>query len=274
MEAGFENCTVVVSVRMSSQRPRLNHQLIDLLEPVTRWLGEEYFDADVRGVDRWPEGPALVVGNHNAGIVTPDSFILYGELVRQHGVDALPVALAHELLFRVPLLRDVLTAGRAVPAGPESAAKALEKGHKVLVYPGGDWETHRPSRHRDRIDFGGRRGFVRLALEAKVPVIPVVTAGAHDGWYVLTRGDWIARSLGLDRLFRIKVFPIAFGLPTGLIIGPATLHLPLPTEMIIDVGEPIELQGDPESAEDVQRGYDLVTWTMQERLTELAAELR
>jgi 1-acyl-sn-glycerol-3-phosphate acyltransferase len=50
----------------------------------------------------------------------------------------------------------------------------------VLVYPGGDWEAHRPSWHGTRVEFAGREGFVRLALATGVPICPVVSIGGQE----------------------------------------------------------------------------------------------
>ena len=247
--------------------------LLSLLNPIARWLEEEYFDSTVRGLERLPEGPALMVGNHSAGVMIPDSIIFYREFVEHSGWSDIPISLAHQLLFRIPLLNHLVRALGVVPASPENARCAFAQGHKVLVYPGGDWETMRPSRDRDRVDFGGRTGFIRLAMETGVPIVPVVSAGAHDGWHVLTRGDRIASKLKLDRLLRIKVFPIALALPTGLIIGPIAVHIPLPGTIIIEVLDPIEVDGDPDDDERVQCYYDEILATMQSHLDELVQEL-
>lgn len=64
----------------------------------------------------------------------------------------------------------------------------------------GDPEAFRPWRDRGRIDFGGRKGFVALALEHRVPVIPVTAAGSHETTFVLARGDRLAASMGLEKM--------------------------------------------------------------------------
>lgn len=254
-------------------KPRFNPRLIRAVLPVARWLGEHYFDAQVRGLERIPDAPALLVGNHNAGMASPDLFIFYDAYARHRGVDDLPVGLAHEKVFLFPVVRQLLRAAGAISAHPEGAHRALESGRKVMVYPGGDWEALRPSSDRDIVDFGGRTGFVRLAMEAGVPIVPIVAAGAHDGWYVVTRGDQIADVLGLDKLLRLETFPIAFALPTGIVAGPINLHIPLPHPIIVEVCDPISVDGDPTDEEAVRCGYDLVRWTMQEKLDALVAEL-
>ena len=63
----------------------------------------------------------------------------------------------------------------------------------MLVYPGGDHEVHRPTWDRNRIDFDGRKGCMRLALEHDVPIVPVVAIGGQETALFLSRGDHLAR---------------------------------------------------------------------------------
>lgn len=250
-----------------------NRNLYYFVTPLIE-LAEPYFHPQVRGLRRIPPEAALLVGNHNGGVMAPDMFIFLRHFAEHCDYDDVPVPLAHDALFRVPGVRRFLCGAGALPASREHAVAALERGRKVLVYPGGDWETHRPSAERDKIDFGGRTGFIKMALRAGVPIVPVVAAGAHDGWFVITRGERIARRLGLDRIFRIKVFPIAVAAPFGLVLGPASLHLPLPCTIHIEVLEPMHIAGSADNAYDVEEGYRRVTDTMQTALTRLARRLR
>src|SRR3954463_3793196 len=94
-------------------------------------------------------------------------------------------------------------------ASHENAKKAFNLDAPVLVYPGGDYETFRPSWHSDRIEFGGRKGFIRLALEEGVPIVPVGPIGGQEAALFLPRGQRVARLVGLDRLARIKVLPVS-----------------------------------------------------------------
>jgi 1-acyl-sn-glycerol-3-phosphate acyltransferase len=258
---------------MSKGALDLPPKVVDLASRFIQLAGR-YFDAEVEGLDRVPAGGALLVGNHNANGVIADSFIFAEALLRHMRFEEPVLALVHEAVLKLPAVGAIARRIGAIPATHEAADRALAAGKKVLVYPGGGWEASRPSRERDRIDFKGRRGFVRLALRTKVPIVPVVAAGAHDGWYVLFRGHTIAKALKLDRRFRMDVFPIAIGLPAGLIIGPVTPHIPLPHKILIEVLDPIALDGDPEDADDVSRGYTVVTRAMQDALTRLAARIR
>ncbi len=246
-------------------------ELARRLQPLADGL-TRYFRAEVDGLDRIPAGAALLVGNHNAGTASPDSFIFASAWLRHNGYTDLPVSLGHDLLFRVPVVRSLARRAGVVPARPGHAHAALAGGRKVLVYPGGQHESVRPSRDRDRVDFGGHSGFIRLALRGGVPVVPVVTAGAHDGWYVASRGDRLARALFLKKWLRLDILPLAFGLPTGLLF-PLAPHIPLPCKMLIEVLDPMRLRGDPDDPEQVRRLSREVTDAMQSAMDRLVRRL-
>ena len=127
-------------------------------------------------------------------------------------------------------------------ASPKNADRALAKGAALLVYPGGDYEAHRPSWESARVDLGGRRGFLRLAHRARVPLVPVVSIGGQETALFLSRGERLAEFLGLDRLLRLKVLPISLALPWGLNVGDMLGHFPLPAKITIEVLDPIDLR--------------------------------
>lgn len=237
---------------------------------------ERYFRAEVRGVDRIPSGPALLVGNHNALIMTPESFLLGFAIWRERGLADMPFGLAHEHAIRLPLIRQLVVPLGAVRAGHVMAHRAFAAGHKVLVFPGSEYDAFRPWRDRDRIRFGGRRGYVRLALEAGVPIVPFVAAGAQETLFVLTDGQRIARALRLERL-RIKAWAISLALPWGLMLVPGPFW-PWPSRILLEVLPPIRFaRTGPEAAADeayVAGCAARVESAMQEALTRLAAERR
>jgi 1-acyl-sn-glycerol-3-phosphate acyltransferase len=144
----------------------------------------------------------------------------------------------------------------------------------VLVYPGGDWEAHRPSWHANRVEFAGREGFVRLALAARVPIVPVVSIGGQETALFITRGEHIARALRLDRRFRLKVVPISLALPWGIDVGDIFGHIALPAKITIQVLGPIDLRERFGPDPDVDAIYDEITGLMQQTLDKLAAERR
>jgi 1-acyl-sn-glycerol-3-phosphate acyltransferase len=159
-----------------------------------------------------------------------------------------------------------------VAASPENADKALSSGAALLVYPGGDYEVHRPSWDSGKVDFGGRKGFIRLALSKNVPIVPVVSLGGQETALFLSRGEWLARLLRLDKLFRLKVLPISLALPWGLNIGDMLGHFPLPSKISIQVLPPIHLRQEFGRNPDVDEVYDAIMTRMQATLDSLSAE--
>lgn len=256
---------------LDNRDPRVLERFADIAGPIL----ERWYRPEVRGLDRIPDGGALYVGNHSGGFLTPDTWILAVALVRERGLDDVPYALAHQVVMEAPGTNQMLTAMGAVAANPENAHRVFEAGFKVLVYPGGDIDSFRPSRDRNRIVFGPRRGYVRLALREGVPIIPVVSAGSHEGWWVLSDGRWLSRILQTHRFLRTDVLPITLSVPWGLTVG-APPYVPLPIPIVLEVLEPIHFERvGPEAADDidyVEACHQRVLDTMQLALDRLAQE--
>ena len=238
-----------------------------------------YFRSEVKGFERVPEhGPFLVVGNHSGGQMPPDIPVLLTAWWRERGEDDPIYALFHSFLLGLPGVGPALARAGAIEAGPNEAEAILRSGAILIDYPGGDYEVFRPWSERNRIDFGGRLGVIRLALRTQVPVVPAVSIGAHETVVVLARGEWLARRLGFDRLFRIKVMPLVLGPPFGVVPGGIPTW-PLPAKITVELLEPIDWTSryGPEAAEDeavVRDCYDELTGAMQAALDRLAAERR
>jgi 1-acyl-sn-glycerol-3-phosphate acyltransferase len=237
-------------------------------------LSSLWFRAEVRGLGHIPDdGPVLLVGNHSGGNLTPDTGVFALAFSAYFGVERPFYQLAHNLVVAWPGLGFLRKFG-TVAASPENAEEALRAGAALLVYPGGDHEVHRPSWDSGRIDFAGRRGFVRLALDAGVPIVPVVSIGGQETALFLSRGDALARLLRLDRLLRLKVLPISLALPWGLNVGDFAGHLPLPSKIVVEVLPCIDLHDEFGPDPDVDEVYDEVVARMQDALDALASERR
>jgi 1-acyl-sn-glycerol-3-phosphate acyltransferase len=237
-------------------------------------LASLYFRAEVRGLGNVPEeGPVLLVGNHSGGNLTPDTGVFTLAFSTYFGVERVFHQLAHNLVLSMPGLSFLRKYG-TVAASHDNARKALHAGAAVLVYPGGDYEVHRPSWEGRRVDFGGRKGFIRLALEEGVPIVPVVSIGGQETALFLSRGERLAKLLGLDRAFRLKVLPISVGIPWGLNIGDMLGHLPLPAKITVEALPAIDLQREFGADPDLDEVYDHLVRLMQETLDALAAERR
>ena len=240
--------------------------------PLMWLLTTLYFRAEVKGFERIPEeGPLLFVANHSGGNMTPDSIVFTLAFNTYFGVERPLHALAHALVTSYPLIGTLAKKWGIITAGPDAAKAVLDRGHSVLVYPGGDIEVHRPWTARHEIRFAGRKGFLRLAKQANVPIVPVVSLGGQDTYFPITDGEKIARALKLDKIARLKVLPISLALPWGLNVGDFLGHLPLPAKIRQEILEPIDVVEKFGDEADSDEAYDYVTGRMQETLTAMAA---
>src|SRR3954468_2390490 len=235
-------------------------------------LASLYFRADVRGLEKIPaEGPVLLVGNHSGGNVTPDTTVFTLAFVAYFGAERRFYQLAHNLVVSMPGLGWLRRYG-TVAASPDNAQLALEKGAALLVYPGGDYEVHRPSWETAKVDFGRRKGWIRLALQHDVPIVPVVSLGGQETALFLTRGERLSKLLRLDKMFRLKVLPISIAPPWGLNIGDMAGHLPLPAKIRVRVLDPVHLREEFGEEPDLDDVYDHVLSRMQASLGHMARE--
>jgi 1-acyl-sn-glycerol-3-phosphate acyltransferase len=163
-----------------------------------------------------------------------------------------------------------------LPAAPDSISAALAAGRDVLLWPGGERDSLRTWSQRDEAVLAGRKGFVKLAIRSCVPIVPVATVGGPDSMPVIAKGRRLARWMALDRVARIKMFPIALQAPWG--ISPALLpEIPLPTKIRTAFQHPISLDCDPDRADDdayVEAKYDEVRASIQGGMDALARRRR
>lgn len=235
-------------------------------------LIKRYFRAEVRDLDAMPAaGGALLVSNHSGGMLTPDVLIFAPAFYEKFGFDRPVYTLGHDAIFFGPVGTLLRRAG-VIGANRENAAKALREGAVVLVFPGGDYDSYRPTFTENVIDFAGRTGYVRTAIETGVPIVPMVSIGAQETQLFLARGDSIARRLGLKRL-RAEILPISVGFPFGVsVFFPP--NLPLPAKIVTRVLPPINVVEQFGENPDVKEVDAHVRSMMQAALDELAAERR
>jgi len=274
MRAGFlDKWAEATESRLQEPARQFNSEfmrrLVPKMEAFTR-----YFDAEVRGIERVPQSPVLVIGNHSGGVITPDTSALYVAWYRSRGFDDPLMGMAFDGIFAVPKWGELMRKIGQMPASMDNAQSALEDGRSVLLYPGGSYEVFRPWKDRNRIVFNERKGFIRLALQTGVPVVPVVGHGGHETTIVLARGERFAKLLGTDKV-RMDGAPLLFQVPWGVSV-PAAPGVPLPAKITMQVCEPLDWSRfGPEDADDpevLEQCYQEITSLMQTTLDALAIE--
>ena len=215
-------------------------------EAVARWTRLDY-----EGPDRLLDPPALLVANHGfGGIFDLNAFTIAALAARLHLSENAPITiLTHQLAWTLGVGPFLEPAGFQ-PASREAALAGFAAGGYVLVMPGGDLDACKSFSHRNEIVFGGRTGYAKIALEAGVPIVPIVVSGAGETLLVLSDGQRLAERLNLPALTRMKTLPISISLPYGLSVGVAGMlpYLPLPAKMRAAVLDPIRAQ-DGESGD-------------------------
>ena len=257
-------------------------KFIESMMPIWEWFYRYYFRVKTDGWHHIPKNEqVLFVASHNGGLSSPDTTMMMYDWFRLFGIERPIYGLMHPIAWKAYSNTTKLAAkAGAIIAHPKPAMAAFEQGASVLVYPGGIQDVFRPYSQRDKIQFAGRKGFIKLALRAKVPLVPAISKGAHDTLFVL--GDLYPifqqlHQLGMPWLFDTdpEVVPVYWGLPWGLAIG-ALPNIPLPISIHTRICPPIVFNRyGREAANDrayVDDCYHLVLTQMQQQLDRLFAE--
>jgi 1-acyl-sn-glycerol-3-phosphate acyltransferase len=257
-----------VSTQITKWDPGFTERLVNVAGPIA----QRWFRFEVRGLKSLPpNGGALVVSNHSGGMLTPDVLIFAAAFYGRFGYDRALYTLGHDGMFAGPMAGWLARLG-VIHASTANAANALRSGGIVLVFPGGIYDAYRPTLAENVVDFNGRTGYVRSAMDAGVPIVPAVSIGGQESQLFLTRGTWLAKRLGLSR-WRSDILPVTLGFPFGLsVIMPP--NLPLPTKIVTDVLAPIDIVaqfGDEPQIAEVDAHIRSV---MQGALDRLARERR
>jgi 1-acyl-sn-glycerol-3-phosphate acyltransferase len=239
-------------------------------------LLDYWFRMEVSGWDRIPEPPALVVGIHSGAPFPWDAWAVGIQWWRHFGTDRPLHGTAHDALMAFPVIGAYFRKMGVLPAAPDSITTALAAERDVVLYPGGERDSLREWTKRDEAHLAGRTGFVKLAIDTGVPIVPVATVGGPDAMPVLASGRRLAKLLRLDRVARLKMFPVALQAPWG--ISPALLpEIPFPTKIRAAFQEPIEVGRDPARVDDreyVQAKYEEVRRSIQGGMDALARRRR
>jgi len=252
-------------------------RFIQRIMPLVGVLYDHYFRAETELETPFPEGPSLVIGNHNAMTGMPDMFCHMLAFWRLYSPERASYGLMHDVPFNVPIAGAWLNASGAITASPKNAARALERGAPVLAFPGGDLDACKPYARRYEIEFGKRRGFVRTALRYGVPFVPIVSVGAHQSLYIWTDGRKLAEKLNFPKITRWNTAPIGFALPWGPILGIPLPHIPPPVKIHTRILAPIHHGLPPSAADDpeaVEAVFNQVFSAMQAAMDDLRLQGR
>lgn len=217
-------------------------------------LYRHYFRVKVHGIERVPDtGPAMLISNHSGGLPTDASMIL-SALFFDHEPPRLAHGMVEKFAQTWPFLGPLFSRIGQLPGLPEHASRLLQDGRLLLVFPEGARGTGKLYRDRYQlVRFG--TGFMRIALETGVPIIPLAFIGGEEAIPTIYHAKTLAR------LVRAPYVPIT----------PYLLPVPLPVRCEIHFGEAMRFEGNGNEPDDVIERY---VAAVKERVEQLIADGR
>ncbi len=222
-----------------------SERMFSLIEPVLNFYYRYWFRVETEGIENVPgDGGALLVSNHS-GALPPDAPMIMQALRNEHP-GARPLYMLGENWFKgYPGVGMLANKIGMVSAHPANAQRLLaDEGRLVLVFPEGQKGTRKLYWQRYKLRRFGRGGFVKTALRAGVPIVPVAVIGAEEAMPIFAHVPVLERLTGLIYFPVNHAFP-HFGLAAGLMYMPAKFR--------IRFLEPVALDGyGPEDADDIE----------------------
>ena len=245
-----------------------SESFVSLLEPLLNFYYRYWFRVEVEGIENVPsEGGALLVSNHS-GALPPDAPMVM-EAIRNEHPSPRPLYMLGENWFKgypgVAMLANKLG---LVSAHRENAQRLLrEEGRLAIVFPEGQKGSRKVFWQRYRLRRFGRGGFVRTAIRAQVPIVPIAVIGAEEAMPIF------AHMRFLQRLSGLIYFPVNHAFPQ---FGLAAALMYLPAKFKVRFLEPVDMAvHDPEVAEDagaIQSIAEEIRASIQEQLESMLAD--
>jgi 1-acyl-sn-glycerol-3-phosphate acyltransferase len=242
-----------------------SQRVFDLVEPLLDFYYRYWFRVEVEGVENVPaDGGALIVSNHS-GALPPDAPMIIQAIKLEHSAPR-PVYMLGEHWFKgYPGVSMLTSKMGLVAAHPANAQRLLRDEQRLaLVFPEGQRATRKLFWQRYRLRRFGRGGFVRTAMRAGVPIVPVALIGGEEAMPIFAHVPLLQRLTGLI------YFPVNHAFPQ---FGLAAALMYLPAKFKIRFLEPVDMSRyGPEDAEDValvQRLSDRIRTRIQDELDDL-----
>ena len=245
-----------------------SERVLELVDPLLNFYYRYWFRVEVEGIENVPmDGGALLVSNHS-GALPPDAPMIM-QAIRNELPRPRPVYMLGEHWFKgYPGVGMLANKIGLVAAHPQNAQRLLrDEGRLALVFPEGQKGSRKVFWQRYRLRRFGRGGFVRTALRAGVPIVPIALVGGEEAMPIFAHVGLAQRLTGLIYFPINHAFP-HFGLAAGAMY--------LPAKFRIRFLEPIDLSDYPpdvvDDAAEVQAIAERVRGQIQRQLDSLLAE--
>lgn len=170
--------------------------------------GKQWHGYELHGTEKIPEGPGLIVYYHGALPIDYCYFIC--NLYIQTG--RLCYSVVDHFFSKLPGIALLFSLFPAVHYGRDESVEILKKGNLLGVSPGGAREAFFSDENYNLL-WGNRKGFAQVAIDAKVPIIPLFTQNIREGYRTFGK-------IGFFRWFyeksRLLLIPMYGGFPVKL----------------------------------------------------------
>ncbi|CAN5383296.1 hypothetical protein BH11MYX1_BH11MYX1_06740 [soil metagenome] len=203
---------------------------------VARFLYRHYFRAEAFGIENLPSaGRVVLVANHS-GQLPFDALMIGSACFFEPAQPRLARAMVEFFVPTVPFASYLFARWGQITGTPENCRRLLAADEAVLVFPEGARGITKPFSKRYQLaEFG--TGFMRLALEARAPIVPIAVIGAEEQ----------APAVNLKPLAKLLGLPALPLVPYPPFVAP----VPLPVKYRLHFGEPMIFSGDPDDDDDV-----------------------
>jgi 1-acyl-sn-glycerol-3-phosphate acyltransferase len=185
---------------------------------LVNFLYFDYFRVEVEGVEHLPAaGGGMLVANHGGAALPYDGLMLTAAVANEGAVPRRLRVTATELFNIVPFLAPWFRKAGGIYAAREDVTYALRAGHLVGVFPEGEKGFMKPVWDAYEVQRFGRGGFVSIAEDTGVPIVPVAIVGSEEVHPAVTVSTRLAKLVQLvmpeQRVEQIAVFLNPIPLP-------------------------------------------------------------
>lgn len=202
---------------------------------VARFLYRYYFRAEAHGVEHVPTTGRLILVSNHSGQLPYDGLVIAAAMFLEPARPRLLRSMVEYFVPTVPFASYLFHRWGQVVGTPENCRRLLAQDEAILVFPEGSRGVSKPFAKRYQLEAFGT-GFMRLALEAGAPIVPVAVVGAEEQAPAINVRP-IARLLGTPA-FPVVPYPPFVGV------------VPLPVKYRLYFGEPMTFTGDPDDDDD------------------------
>ena len=220
-----------------------SESMVSLLEPILNFYYRYWFRVETTGIENVPDtGGALLVSNHS-GALPPDAPMIMQAIRNEHSSPR-PLYMLGEHWFKgYPGVSMIINKMGVVAAHRENAQRLLHDEKRLaIVFAEGQKSARKLYWQRYKLRRFGRGGFVRTAIRAGVPIVPIAVVGAEEAMPIFAHMPLMQKLTGLIYFPLTPSFP-QFGLAAPLMY--------LPAKFKIHFLEPVDLsEYPPETARD------------------------